>query len=173
MIVKNYYNIKKGQRTDLNPELKKKKEQRDKALSYMSSDTIDKLKSIDKMATELYGKNSKEYQKIFQKLDDRQSTLSGIYQYLLGKKKKKHNEQVIPENHQINNKYTKIFNKSSEDMSEVETGSVHMICTSPPYFQMKDYGTGKDQLGMETSVDIYLDHLMNVFILMQSYLLKY
>lgn len=158
-----YYDIKKGQRTDLNPDLKRKKEQRDTALSHMSNDTIDKLKSIDTMATELYGKNSKEYQKMFEKLDEGRSTLSGMRQYLLDKKKKKHNNQVIPKNHKIDGKYTKVYNKSSEDMSEIKTGSIHMICTSPPYFQMKDYGTGKEQLGMEKSVDVYLSNLMKVF----------
>lgn len=158
-----YYNIKKGERTDLDPELKRKKDQRDAALSHMSDDTIDKLKGINKMATELYGKDSKEYQKVFQKLNDSQSTLYGMHQHLLDKKKKNHNKQVVPITYQIDSKYTKVYNKSSEDMSEVATGSVHMICTSPPYYRMVDYGTGNEQLGMESSVELYLDNLMKVF----------
>jgi len=159
-----YYAIKKGGRTDRNPELKKKKEQRDAALSYMSSDTIDKLKSINKVASELYGKDSREYQKVFQKLDEGQSTLSGMNQHLIDLKKRKHNEQVIPEKYQIVSPKSTVYNHSSANMTEIKDGAIQAIITSPPYFQMKDYGTGKEQLGMERSVDAYLDNLMPIFL---------
>lgn len=158
-----YFSIKKGQRTDLDENLKKKKEQRDKALSHMSSDTIDKLKSINKLATELHGRDSREYQKVFQKLDEGQSTLSGMNQHLIDLKKRKHNEQVIPQKYQIKTPKSKVYNHSSANMFEIKTGSIQAIITSPPYFQMKDYGTGKNQLGMEASVELYLNNLMKVF----------
>ena len=48
-------------------------------------------------------------------------------------------------------------------MSEVENCSVNTIITSPPYFRMKDYGTGKEQLGMESDVDLYLENMMIIF----------
>lgn len=158
-----YYEIKKGGRSDLDPDLKKKKEQRDEALSYMSEDTIDKLKGIDKMATQLYGQGSNEYNKVFLKLNNEQSSLHKTYRHLSDKMKRIHNEKVVPIEYSIDSKYTKVYNKSSEDMSEVESGSIHSIICSPPYFDMFDYGTGKDQLGKESSVDLYLDNLMKVF----------
>lgn len=158
-----YFSIKKGQRTDLNEGSKRKKEQRDQALSHMSSDTIDKLKSINKLATELHGRDSREYQKVFQKLDEGQSTLSGMNQHLIDLKKKKHNEQVIPEKYHFKMPKHKVYNHSSANMWQIATGSIHAIITSPPYFQMIDYGTGKEQLGMESSVELYLDNLMKVF----------
>jgi DNA modification methylase len=48
-------------------------------------------------------------------------------------------------------------------MSEIESGTINCIITSPPYFKMKDYGTGKEQIGIEESVDNYLDNLMGIF----------
>jgi DNA modification methylase len=158
-----HYKVKKGGRTDLDQEQKEIKSKRDSFLKSVTRDTRDKIKMIDKLATELYGKDSIKYKRVFQSLDNKKTTLNGQYQTLLDLSKRKHNESVIPETHTINSKYTKVYNKSSEDMSEVETGSINTIITSPPYFQMKDYGTGKEQLGMESSVEKYLDNLMPIF----------
>jgi len=33
----------------------------------------------------------------------------------------------------------KIFYKSSKNMSEIPNNSIHLIVTSPPYFNIKDY----------------------------------
>jgi len=65
-----YYNIKKGQRTDLNKEFKEIKEARDEFLKTHPRDTSDKLKAIKKMALKLYGKDSKNYKKVFKSIDD-------------------------------------------------------------------------------------------------------
>jgi site-specific DNA-methyltransferase (adenine-specific) len=46
----------------------------------------------------------------------------------------------------------------SRDMAEVADGSVHLVITSPPYWQLKDYG--KDgQIGFNDSYEEYIDHL--------------
>jgi len=158
-----HYKVKKGGRTDLNPEQKEIKSKRDMFLKAVSRDTREKIKMIDKLATELHGKDSAKYKKIFQSLDSKKTTLNGQYQNLLDQSKRKHNESVIPDTYTINSKYTKVYNKSSEDMSEVDTGSINTIITSPPYFQMMDYGTGKEQIGKESSVEKYLDNLMLIF----------
>jgi len=43
-------------------------------------------------------------------------------------------------------------------MKEVEDGSVHLIITSPPYWQLKDYGKGK-QIGFNDTYEDYINHL--------------
>lgn len=158
-----HYKIKKGQRTDLNPELKKLKEERDKFLKSVPRDTREKLKGIDKLASDLYGAESKEYKKVFASLNKYNSSLNGQYQSLIDKTRRKHNESIVPKRYEIKSNWTTIYQKSSEDMSEIESGTINCIITSPPYFQMKDYGTGKEQIGMEESVDTYLDNLMVIF----------
>ena len=40
--------------------------------------------------------------------------------------------------------------------------SVHMICTSPPYWNLRDYGVD-GQLGLEPTLEAYLTALVAVF----------
>jgi len=43
-------------------------------------------------------------------------------------------------------------------MNELEDDSVHLIITSPPYWQLKDYGTN-DQIGFHDSYENYINNL--------------
>ena len=43
-------------------------------------------------------------------------------------------------------------------MSEIQDRSVHLIITSPPYWQLKDYGD-KNQIGFNDSYEDYIDNL--------------
>lgn len=52
----------------------------------------------------------------------------------------------------------KIIIGDSRNMVEVEDESVHLIITSPPYWQLKDYGTD-DQIGFNHSYEEYINHL--------------
>lgn len=56
-----------------------------------------------------------------------------------------------------------IYNIDSRNLDqEVENGSVACTITSPPYFDMKDYGSEK-QIGYGQSYDEYLEDLKSVF----------
>jgi site-specific DNA-methyltransferase (adenine-specific) len=46
----------------------------------------------------------------------------------------------------------------SRSMGELEDGSVHLVVTSPPYWQLKDYGTG-GQIGFNDSYEDYINNL--------------
>jgi DNA modification methylase len=46
----------------------------------------------------------------------------------------------------------------SRSMGEVPDSSVHLVITSPPYWQLKDYGA-KDQLGFHDSYEDYINNL--------------
>jgi len=52
----------------------------------------------------------------------------------------------------------KIINGDSRQMSELEDHSVHLIITSPPYWQLKDYGT-ESQIGFNDSYESYINNL--------------
>lgn len=56
----------------------------------------------------------------------------------------------------------RVFNKSSESMSDIEGGKVDLIVTSPPYWDMKNYET-KDQIGYSESYDAYLLRIKRVW----------
>lgn len=58
--------------------------------------------------------------------------------------------------------YHKIIIGDSRDMKEVPDKSVHLIITSPPYWQLKDYGS-KDQIGFNDSYEDYINNLSLVW----------
>jgi DNA modification methylase len=56
-----------------------------------------------------------------------------------------------------------VYWSSSEDMSEVEDGTVQSVITSPPYWDLKDYGH-EDQIGTsDESYELYHDRMDEVW----------
>ena len=56
----------------------------------------------------------------------------------------------------------KVIIADSRDMAEVEKESVHLVVTSPPYWQIKDYGD-KQQIGFNDTYEDYIDNLNKVW----------
>src|SRR3989344_488638 len=52
----------------------------------------------------------------------------------------------------------KIIIGDSRNMAELQDKSVHLVITSPPYWQLKDYGT-PDQIGFNDSYEDYINNL--------------
>lgn len=52
----------------------------------------------------------------------------------------------------------KIIRGDSRQMKELSDNSVHLVTTSPPYWQLKDYGTN-DQIGYDDSYEDYINNL--------------
>ena len=57
----------------------------------------------------------------------------------------------------IETKHT-IINGDSRKMNELEDNSVHLIITSPPYWQLKDYGND-NQIGFNDTYEQYINNL--------------
>jgi len=57
----------------------------------------------------------------------------------------------------VNSKHL-IINGDSRYMGELNNESVHLVITSPPYWQLKDYGT-EDQIGFNDSYESYINNL--------------
>lgn len=57
----------------------------------------------------------------------------------------------LPTNHQI-------IRGDSRCMIELQDRSVHLVITSPPYWQLKDYGTN-EQIGFNDSYENYINNL--------------
>jgi DNA modification methylase len=58
------------------------------------------------------------------------------------------------------------FNKSSASMKEVKSNSVQVVFTSPPYFNLRNYGNGTEnnlELGHEDNVNDFVKNLTNHF----------
>lgn len=52
----------------------------------------------------------------------------------------------------------KIFSGDSRMMNELQDNSIHLIITSPPYWQLKDYGSA-NQIGFNDSYENYINNL--------------
>jgi len=52
----------------------------------------------------------------------------------------------------------KIIIGDSRNMAEIQDESVQLVVTSPPYWQLKDYGT-ENQIGFHDDYETYINHL--------------
>ena len=55
-----------------------------------------------------------------------------------------------------------IHESSSESMDALNENSIHLVVTSPPYWDIKDYGA-ENQIGYNDSLDDYIDRLTKVW----------
>ena len=60
----------------------------------------------------------------------------------------------------LNDNY-KIFNKSSDDLSDIADESVQMVFTSPPYWKQRVYSNDENELGSEKTPEEYVNRLAN------------
>lgn len=51
-----------------------------------------------------------------------------------------------------------IINGDSRDMTKLDAETIHLVITSPPYWQLKDYGAD-DQIGFNDSYESYINNL--------------
>ena len=158
MLYKEIFPIKKGNRSDLFPELKELREERDVALSPYSKDTKDKMSSIGVMCKEMFPLDPTKLEGFFNEIDNGKSSLNKVYkkvQNLLIKSKCK--SEV--EGGDYKEGSVTIYNKSSETMEELADESVNVSISSPPYWAMKLYQLVLNQLGQESSVEEYINNL--------------
>lgn len=160
-ILKELYPVKKGERTDKDPVKKANKEKRDSL--NISKAKLAMLKTIKELATELYGEDTSEYKNVWNKVDAQKASLNAIVKGLKRIKIEQVNSDVLPDSYEVIAERIKIYNKSCEQMLEIVDGEIACILTSPPYFQMKDYGTGAQQRGFEKDVDAYIKALVKDF----------
>jgi len=160
-ILEQEYPVGKGCRTDLDP-AKKLNAQKKSALN-ISKPKLFALKGIKTLGNELYGSDSKEYTKLWKEIDSEKASLNRIMKGLKRVKAIRENKLVLPANFEILTDQAKVYNKSCENMSELSSASIACILTSPPYFQMRDYGTGIDQRGLEKDVDSFIKGLVGDF----------
>lgn len=158
-LLKQKYSITQGARTDLNEDLKQQKESLIKSIP-LSESKLSRLTSIKRMANELYGDEDEKTKKIWKDIDGKVKAVNSVYKSLLNKTKKKANKSVVPDTFELKSDKAKIYNKSCESMAEVESNSIACVISSPPYFDMRDYGNGKDERGAEKQVNDYINGLV-------------
>ena len=56
-----------------------------------------------------------------------------------------------------------LYHADARDMSYIPDKSVHLVLTSPPYFNLKEYRRGKNQLGILEDYQVFVDELEKVW----------
>lgn len=61
----------------------------------------------------------------------------------------------------ISNDYYKIYNKSSNDLSDLEDDSIQMVFTSPPYWQKRVFTSDTNELGAEETSEEFVQRMVD------------
>ena len=158
-----YYSIKQGQRTDLNPQLKIVKDEKDSALDSIGKYKVNKIKSIEKKAKELHGDDLNKVNKELNKVDNDEITLNQLEKNLDRELLKIKNKIVVPEKYDFITEKVKIFNSSCEDLYHLLDRTIQLIVCSPPYFQARVYKNGENELGRENTPEEFINNLVKLF----------
>jgi ParB/RepB/Spo0J family partition protein len=162
--LKKYFSISQGSRTDLNPQLKEESLIRNEISKGVSTYEKNSFNKLEKLGKELYGENhNKEIEKELATISLTGGSINNVVKRFETQAKRKANSQSIPDTYEIKEVDFKVFNQSCENMSQLEDKSVSSIVTSPPYFSMRNYGNGIDELGLEKDREDYINNLINIF----------
>ncbi|MFZ4436157.1 MAG: DNA modification methylase [Flavobacterium psychrophilum] len=157
-----YYPVGRGKRTDLNPQNKLVKEEKDKAFKTIGQYKVNKIKSIEKKVIQLHGNDIEKINIELSKVDKDEITLNELDKRL-DKEIMTKNDEIDNKKHEYITDKLKIYNSSCGNLYHLEDESIQTVITSPPYFQMRNYGTGKKQLGLEKDVMDFISNLCDLF----------
>lgn len=160
--IKERYGLKQGVRSDLNPKVKKGQELKKEMVKKHSKTKIDKLVKIDKYLKVLSKDDPAVYDNELHRLD-KSGSIDGTRKRLEKKVKESENRKKVGNTYEIIRENIKVYQKSSENLSEIQDNSVAAIVTSPPYFDIRDYKLGKNQLGHDLSADDFVNRLVSHF----------
>ena len=158
-----YYSVGRGKRTDLNPQMKVVRQEKDNAYKSIGQYKVNKVKSIESKVVKLHGNDIDKINKEFSKIDKGEVTLNELDKQLERELLKKSNQVAVPSNYEYITEKVKIYNSSCGDLFHLENKSVQLIVCSPPYFQARIYKNGENELGREKSVEEFIDNLVKLF----------
>jgi DNA modification methylase len=123
---------------------------------------LERYLRADEIAIELSEGNEEKYLDLMNEMDTSRNAL-GTKNTFFKRLQEKENAKNIPSDFEYHSADAIIYLQSSSDMSQIEDGQVSVIVTSPPYYEMRDYKSGKEQLGHEESEDVFVERLVNHF----------
>ena len=154
--------LRQGKKSD-SIEVSKARQFRDRLNTEIGGKHVNQqLRTYEKRARELANGDKSVYENEIAALD-RAKSLSGALKSQENRLAKSINEKVS-----VGYKFefipnTEVKVASSNQLIGIEDESVNLIYTSPPYFQMRDYGNGESELGQESTVGEFIQNLANHF----------
>ena len=162
-IITKKYDLKQG-KNPKNPLVIQGKKERDELIGLTSLSTYNRLRESKKMLARVYGRDEQQVWDELQKMENEGKKPHAIQKEV----KKRLTITSIPEDVNFHKEIIledlyKIWQANALNLSFLAECSVDLVFTSPPYFQLRDYETGKDQLGNEKLVDEFIENLVKVF----------
>ena len=160
-----YYSVTRGQRTDLNPQMKLVKEEKDSSYKSIGQYKINKIKSIEKKLKKIH-KDKYDVtilNKELSKVDVDKCTLNQLEKILDREQLKKCNRVVVPEKYDYLTGKVKIYNSSCGDLYHLGDKTISLILCSPPYFAARLYNNGDNELGREKTPEEFINNLVKLF----------
>lgn len=162
-IITKKYDLKQG-KNPKNPLVIQGKKERDELIGLTSLSTYNRLRESKKMLARVYGDDEQQVWDELQKMENEGKKPHAIQKEV----KKRLTITSIPEDVNFHKEVIvedlyKIWQANALNLSFLAECSVDLVFTSPPYFQLRDYETGKDQLGNEKLVDEFIENLVKVF----------
>lgn len=160
--IKNRYKLKQGARGDLDQNVKKGQEKMNQLIKTHNKSKIDKLTQIDKYIKVLENQQPNIREKELKNLD-KSGSIDGTHKRLRKKVEDLKNREKVGKIYEIIRENIKVYQKSSDNLSEIQDNSVASIITSPPYYDIRDYKLGEGELGHEASPKEFVKRLANHF----------
>ena len=163
-IIKNKYNLKQGRKAT-DPEVIQGQKEKERLFKIHSSSTIMRLQEAKNNLSVIHnGDEKKVWEELF-KMDSQGKSAHGILKLTKGRKKKEINERtvqrgIIPT---TNTEKYEVFDMDCRSMTPISDSSIDCVFTSPPYYAIRDYHTGGKQIGLEKTVEEFMDNMMLVF----------
>ena len=162
-IITKKYDLKQG-KNPKNPLVIQGKKERDELIGLTSLSTYNRLRESKKMLARVYGDDEQQVWDELQKMENEGKKPHAIQKEV----KKRLTITSMPEDVNFHKEVIvedlyKIWQANALNLSFLAECSVDLVFTSPPYFQLRDYETGKDQLGNEKLVDEFIENLVKVF----------
>lgn len=154
--------LKQGKKSD-SSEVSKARQFRDVLNTEIGGKHVNQqLRKYEKQARELAKEDESVYQREMESLDKAKSLSRAI------KSQESRLSKSINEKARGDFKFEFIPNvevkvASSKQLIGIGDESVNLIYTSPPYFQMRNYGNGQSELGQESTVVEFTENLANHF----------
>lgn len=155
--LKELFNVSQGTRTDLIPELR---EVKSIMMSEFSKSTLENYAKVFRLIDQVNDNTAKE-----ECLNELKAGVTvNRVKNKLSKLVQKQNFQELAIQQSLKGDNVKIYNTSCVGAPNAEDNSVDCIVCSPPYFKLRDYNNGNNELGQESTSKEFVKNLVNIFL---------
>jgi DNA modification methylase len=159
-----YFNVSQGSRSDLFPQLKEESARKKSVMSNIPTYAVNQMRKASKLSKQIYGDGGdSKLESFLKRIDQGKGSLNSLVKNLDTQAQVNKNSEVVPDSYELKLENFLVFNQSCEKMTQLESNSVTSIITSPPYFQMRKYGNGEFELGLEADRKNYIQNLISIF----------